>query len=1119
MTESRSLRRAFASPIFRKCALATLSLLVLVGAAGFFIAPPVVKSFLIDRLAQAVHRPVTVASVSINPFALSVQVGGLSIQDPGGGEKLAGFDRVYLNVEASSLFKGGPVVSELRLEGPSLRIVRLADGRFNVSDLIDKWASSPPSNEPTPPFSLNNIQISGGAIDFDDRLLGEKHSVSDVTLGLPFLSTMPTAAEIFVVPAFSASIDGSPLIIQGRSKPFAESQESELSLALRAIRLGDYLDYLPLKLPVSEVAATLEGELTLRFQRHAGGRTALGLSGQLALAEVTVKDSAGAPLLALKRLEVSAETIDPLARKYVIEHVTVDSPEIYARINRRGEINWFEFFRQQLATAGEAASASQPAPVEWSLGKATVNGGTLRWLDESHGTPFGASIEQLEFEVGALDSTGNSPARFAAAWQMEAGDWIRGARVAIKGGSLDLAKRAVVIDEISSQVGKLLVKRSAGGGVEFVPPPQLKLVEASQRNAEAPWKVTIASYRAEAVDVRFEDSAVSPVATQTLAGVAVELGNLSTEPGTTASVKLRGKLNQKGDVEAAGSVRVQPLAIDLKLVGKSLALLPLQPYFTDRLNVELTRGQVTADGSLQLRQSSGKVGGAWTGGFSGKITVGDFYAIDKPNSADFLKWRSLHFGGIDLRLNPTSLSIDEIALSDFFARAIISREGKLNLLQMVRQPATAETGPSPVSKPAVVADEGKAVATLGGTTDSAVPVRIGKITLQGGDVRFTDHFIKPNYSAHLKRIGGSVSGLSSTAGSVATLDLRGTYDNVAPLLVTAKLNPLAKSPYLDLEADVKGIEMTSLSPYSGKYAGYAIEKGKLSLFVKYRIDNQQLSAENRLFLDQLTFGEAVDSPEATKLPVTLAVALLKNRNGEIDINLPIAGSLDDPEFSVGGLVVKVIVNLLMKAVTSPFALLGSVLGGGEELSSVDFDRGQALLMPAAQQRLNKLAQALRDRPSLKLEIEGRADPERDPEALKRERLQAKVRTLKRSQMTKQGIESESSEAVDVGAGEYPALLEQVYRNEKFPKPRNLIGMVKGLPVEEMEKLILSHSTVDPDDLRDLADRRAKATREALLARGIGGERLFLLPVKLVADERQGDAGDPGRLGQVVFALK
>ena len=1117
MTDTHSFRRAIATPRFRKCVLAAALFLLLIGAAGFFVLSPVVKSILVDKLAQALHRPVTVESVRINPYTLSVQLDGFAIQEKGGGDKVAGFDRLYANVEASSLFKGGLVISELTLVGPTFRIVRLADGQFNFSDLIDEFMNKPPSNEPTPLFSLNNIRISEGAIDFDDRLLGEKHSISNLHLALPFISSLPTATDIFVVPAFSAVIDGSPLVIQGRSKPFAQTQASELSFELRAVQLGAYLDYLPIRLPVSKLAATLDGDLKLDFQRHDHGQAALTLSGKVVVSDVAVQDRAGAPLLFLKRLEVLAAHIDPLGQQYAIERVALDSPEIHARVSRQGEINWIEFFRQQLAAAGATAPASQAAPTQWSLGEATVSGGALRWVDESHGKPFNAGVEQLALEVHQLDSHGTAPARFAAAWHLEAGEWIRGANVSLKGGTLDLAKREVVIDEVSTQGSQLLIRRAANGSVEFVPPPQLKVVEAAQRDSAGPWKVTFVKYRADDVGVRFEDRVVSPLATQTIAGMSIDAGNLSTETGKTASVSVRGKLNRMGQVEAIGSVRLQPLAVDLKVAAKALELLPLQPYFTERLNVELTRGQITVDGSLQLRQTGSGQSGPLSGGFAGQVTVGDFYAIDKVNAADFLKWKSLYLGRIDLRLNPTSLSVDEVALADFFARVIVSREGKLNLLQIVRQPAPEAAAMA--NREMVAAGEGQAVAPLSGKDKSEVPVKVGKITLQGGDVQFTDNFIKPNYSARLKRIGGSVSGLSSTAGSVASLDLRGSYDNVAPLVVTAKLNPLAASPYLDLEADVKGIEMTSLSPYSGKYAGYAIEKGKLSLFVKYKIENNQLAAENRVFLDQLTFGEAVDSPDATKLPVTLAVALLKNRNGEIDVNLPIAGSLDDPEFSVGGLVLKVIINLLMKAVTSPFALLGSVFGGGEELSSVDFAIGQAVLSPAAQQRLDKLAKALLDRPALKLEIEGRADPELDPDGLKRDRMQAKVRALKRSEMTEQGVESEPADAVEVSAKEYPALLERVYRSAKFPKPRNLVGMVKALPVEEMEKLIISHSPVDEDDLRELADRRAKATREALLARGVSAERLFLLPVKLVKGEGKAEASDQTRAGQVVFALK
>ena len=477
------------------------------------------------------------------------------------------------------------------------------------------------------------------------------------------------------------------------------------------------------------------------------------------------------------------------------------------------------------------------------------------------------------------------------------------------------------------------------------------------------------------------------------------------------------------------------------------------------------------------------------------------------------------------------MSIGEVALSDFFARVIVTPEGKLNLMQIVRQPDSAAVAvvpdaalnPESVAASAAPAVEGKVEVPVENmvASEPMMPVKIGKITLQGGAVRFTDNFVKPNYTANLRKIGGSVTGLSSEPGSIADLSLRGSYDDVAPLSLTAKINPLSAKPYLDLQAEVKGIEMTSFSTYSGKYAGYAIDKGKLSVFVNYKIENDQLNAENRVFLDQLTFGDQVESPDATKLPVKLAIALLKNGKGEIDINLPISGSLNDPQFSIGGLVVKMIVNLFVKAVTSPFALIGSMFGGGEELSNVEFAPGRATIDAEAQKRLENLSKALIDRPALKLEIEGRVDPENDPEGLKHARIERKVRAAKREDMTKEGVEVESLSSVQVSDEEYPALLERVYRAEKFPKPRNMVGLVKTLPVEEMEKLILTNSTVDEEDLTDLGDRRAKAVRDWLIEHQVDGDRIFLRPTQPVASEAKTDVPDEkkAKAARADFSLK
>jgi uncharacterized protein involved in outer membrane biogenesis len=266
MTETTAASSATASRSIKKYGLRIALVLLVIGVLGFLVLPPVVKSILVDQLAKALQRPVTVEGLSINPYTLSVQVDGLAVQEKDGSGKAAGFEQLYFNVESSSIFRGGPVISELKLVGPALRVVRLPDGRFNFSDLIDEFLARPPSDDPTPAFSLNNIQISGGKIDFEDQLLGEKHVISDVTIALPFVSSLPAATEIFVEPAFSASINGSPLIVQGRSKPFAEAMESELALDFRDLQLGKYLDYLPIRLPIQWVSGVLDSDLKLSFR-------------------------------------------------------------------------------------------------------------------------------------------------------------------------------------------------------------------------------------------------------------------------------------------------------------------------------------------------------------------------------------------------------------------------------------------------------------------------------------------------------------------------------------------------------------------------------------------------------------------------------------------------------------------------------------------------------------------------------------------------------------------------------------------------------------------------------------------------------------------------------------
>jgi hypothetical protein len=337
---------------------------------------------------------------------------------------------------------------------------------------------------------------------------------------------------------------------------------------------------------------------------------------------------------------------------------------------------------------------------------------------------------------------------------------------------------------------------------------------------------------------------------------------------------------------------------------------------------------------------------------------------------------------------------------------------------------------------------------------------------------------------------------------MADLELRGRAEGTASLEILGKLNPLAKPLALDITGKVRELELPPLSPYAVKYAGYGINRGKLSLDVNYVVlPDGRLTASNKLILNQLSFGDKVEGSTAS-LPVKLAVALLVDRNGVIDLDLPISGSLNDPQFSLGPIIVKVIINVIVKAITAPFSLLAGALGGGgDELSTVSFAAGSAQLAPEAKAGLDKVAKALADRPALKLTVVGTSSMEAERAGFKRERLDELVRAEKRRSTVKEGSNGSTiTAAFSISAAEYPALLKEVYKRADMPKPRNLVGLTKDLPVAEMENLLLADIKVNDDAMRELAVQRGMAVKDYLTTRNLPPERLFLGAAKAVLPE-------------------
>ena len=395
-------------------------------------------------------------------------------------------------------------------------------------------------------------------------------------------------------------------------------------------------------------------------------------------------------------------------------------------------------------------------------------------------------------------------------------------------------------------------------------------------------------------------------------------------------------------------------------------------------------------------------------------------------------------------------------------------------------------------------------------------ITFGPVALVNGRVAFSDRFVRPNYSANLSELTGKLSAFSSVAPQdtpqMADLELRGRAEGTASLEVLGKLNPLAKPLALDIQAKVRDLELAPMSPYSVKYAGHGIERGKLSVDVAYQIlPNGQLTATNKIVLSQLVFGDAVEGAPAS-LPVRLATALLADSKGVIDIDLPVTGSVNDPQFSVGPVIFKALINLIVKAVTSPFSLLSSALGGGDasELSTVRFEPGSAVLTEEARTGLDKIAKALETRPTLKMTVVGHASEDAERDALKRQRLMRMLRAEKRrSAIQAAPAQSAAASAADtadtpaaplaISDAEYPALLTAVYKRADMAKPRNMVGLAKTLPVTEMEDLLLANISVADDAVQTLATERGVAVRDYLTQQKLPLDRLFLGATKLAKD--------------------
>ncbi len=1171
-------RRWFRRLVMAAGALVALTLL------AWLAVPPIIRGQLESRLTEALGRETTVEAVEFNPLQLRITVHKLAIAEPAGAVPLLALDELTANLSSASVWHRAPVLDALKLVRPTVSLARDRNGRYSVQDLIDKVLAG--SEGPTPPFSLNNIEIDDGSVEFDDGTTGRKHRVEKLAIGIPFLSSLPYQTDIRVTPRLEGAFNGSHFALGGTTVPFAEPREAAIDVEFDALPLRDYVAYLPPKPRVDLAGGTLTTRLRMVFLDGAPGERKLEVRGDVRIDGLALRRLDGSSLASAERIAFALDRVDVFAREVRIASITVDAPAV--DIRRLGD-GTLELAQPLFGVTPDAVPHSAPTkptaaavsaePWSVTVAKAALTRGTIALADETStfrssladvvvdatnlstkagekahvtlsfvsqdriatfkgeadvellvpaatGTfdltkfslgllfPYYKDVLAVDVQKGSLDLAGHfalgadgnvklsdgvaSVVDVALAYPGSRQPIWRFPAVTAGGVAVDLRERKVNVAELQSRNATIKLQRDRDGSLDAA--RLVKTTEATGTGQdEATWTATFGTLVVERASIDVEDRMPEPAVKLAVRDFALNASDYTNARGAKSKMSLHARVGQRGRVAFNGSVATNPVSASGQLDVSGLDLVTVRPYVESHVNVSLTGGTIAAKGNVAVDVPEGApVKAAW----KGDVALADFAALDKPTATDLARWKRLTLDAIDVATEPFRATVGRIGVEDYYARVIVYQDGTLNLARLLTPGAEPEPGPD--AKSAVPPADGV-------PAREALPITIGRIDLARGSVNFSDFFVRPNYSANLTDVTGSVTTMSAEqAGDIA---IAARIDSTAPVEVSGHIHPFAKELSLDIAAKARDVDLPPLTPYSVKYAGYGIERGKLTFDVHYRVENRKLTAENRLVLDQLTFNpQRIDSPTATKLPVLLAVSLLKDARGVIEIQLPISGSLDDPEFSVGGLIIRVIVNLIAKAVTAPFALLSAVFGGGEELSIVPFAAGSAALGAEAQTRLDTLGKALADRPALRLDIGGRADPAGDREALRRAAVESALKREKMKSLAAADNAPASVDLVVIGADERARWLTAAYRESSIKeRPRNVIGMLKDLLPAEMEAMLLADAKVDDDALLLLANARAQGVKDALAAKGIAGERLFLTAPRLSADGTvpAADAGPRG----------
>jgi hypothetical protein len=734
-----------------------------------------------------------------------------------------------------------------------------------------------------------------------------------------------------------------------------------------------------------------------------------------------------------------------------------------------------------------------------------------------------AGAGPLSLEVNVHDTTvtnlGLRPKAGAA-------NYIDVARLEVNETRLSLAKRTVNVAKVLLSGGDIKAWMSEAGRLNLLDlapsspatagaapagaAPAAKPEPVAAGSGSSAWTVSAPDIQVQEFKVSAEDRGVKPAVALLLGPLNIHVAGFNTSPDDTLDVTLDAGVNSSGKLTARAKVTPRTASVTAHVEAAGVDLPVLQPYVARYTSMTLLKGALGAKLDIE-RQPNGDLS------VKGNTEVSDLHTVDNALKQNFVSWKELRVADIRYRSSPQSLRISSVIAVEPYVRMIIASDRTTNIGAVLKPPGAkkdtrADDSTAAPSKAVKGVAAAAATATRAQTATLApaapvtpLPMSIGTVTLVNGTANYADLWIKPSFAISIMSLHGTVTGLSSDPKSRAKVKLNGKVDKYSPLQIEGEANLLSAALYTDIKMSFKELDLTVINPYSGHFAGYKIDKGKLSVDVSYKIDQRKLMAAQHVVIDQLELGDRVDSPDAVHVPFKIAVALLKDRNGVIDLDLPMTGSLDDPKFSIWPLVWKVLVNVIVKAATAPFALLGHLFGGGEHMNIVEFAPASAELDQPSKDQLASLVKGMKERPQLKLDVPIVYSTTIDRPKMAARRLRQELLTRVHNTRAGKKHPDTAGEVALADPQQHFTLLVEQYREDlgkdaQLPPSAVAVQQAKGgqtplydPAISDLNAALIEHIQIPDTDLDALGKQRAQAIQGVLLADGgIDPGRVFIV---------------------------